>query len=145
VGESNALHLSGPRNFNHLVFGPLATGYWLLAKAYEAFGRVILYQFRAPSFRLFSGERVGSHKSQRANSGGERHSRVLPVSILRPGTAHLQSAPLQQIRTSSRSAQFLADHGTSRDARTTKWHDFAAKAVQNARKPILLTTLHSPL
>jgi hypothetical protein len=34
VGESDAQHLSGPRNFNHLVFGPPATGYWLLAKAY---------------------------------------------------------------------------------------------------------------
>ena len=29
VGESDAQHLSGPRNFNHLVLGPLATGYWL--------------------------------------------------------------------------------------------------------------------
>ena len=115
-------------------------GSWL-----RALGRVILYQFRAPSFRLFSGERVGSHKSQRAIQAVSDKTRVPPVSILRPGTAHLQSAPLQQIRTSSRSAQFLADHGTSRDARTTKWHDFAVKAVQNALKPNLLTTLRSPL
>jgi len=43
--------------------------YWL-----RVFGRVILYQFRAPSFRLYSGERVGSHKSRRTNSCGKRHS-----------------------------------------------------------------------
>jgi len=59
-------------------------GRWL-----RAFGRIILYRFRAPSFRLFSGERVGNHKSQRTNLCGQRQSRVPPVSILRPGiTSH---------------------------------------------------------
>jgi len=96
-----------------------------------------------PILSLFSGERVGSHKSRKNEFIRSATNRVPPVSILRPGIAHLQSASLQQIGTSSQAAQFLAGHGTSRDARTTKWHDFAAETVQIALKSPLVTTLGS--
>ncbi len=60
VGENDAQHLSGPCNFNHLVLGPLANGYWP-----PGFWSRDSVSIPCPILSPFSGERVGSYESQK--------------------------------------------------------------------------------